>query len=1479
MQRTLIQSMIATNKKPIIAGFINLPEDFPLLIDVRLGNIYLVLTGVTDNDATKTNTGQTFLAGDEIIWNDTNWTLLGSDVIFFDDGTDVKTVNPRNINLQANGLKDNNVTVPILLGDVGNTSLDTINKTIVGSINEIFNTVSPTDEVQILYVGKGGSDLNAGKRIEQRFLTFGAAYAAAIALTPTSSNQIVIHCIDSGIYDELISATTDYIHIYAPNALLHRTALTGTTLSIRAKASFTFKEITGNSSAVIVSKVVNDNTSYLYCEKIYNNGAGGNISSNIGKLIAKISYVGNTDLGIYSPAYIDLEIDRYEGSTITLQAGSSGSLKINNLISGSINNSGDIKVYDYTDGLSLEKNIFFGGGSQSLAQVTYKTVQVTPQAYGVEAFRGFVDNIGIGDITNNITGIAGISAQSAASGTITLARGVRGGINILDSGNITNGYAITATSPYTPGAGIITNLYGVYIDAQSDANVINAYGLAQEGISDINYLMGSVGIGIKVPTNKLDVDGDIRVRGNSIKDLNNYSRFEMSSRTDIRNNIGSNFISVPASSLNIGLGGETTPETIVEITNIEPYITIHNSTEEDIEGGREGKIIFKGEQSGAEETTLALIQASHDGTLDDEKGDLIFHTNDGSDGITPTERMRIDSDGNIGIGVTDPLAFLHIAGATTGKSSLRIPAGIEPTSPAIGDIFTDITILKFFNGTVWDILNDPYTTTGIIEFDGLSINADPTKFDVGAGYGLDVDYTDPLNPEKEKTPWIAQTAITPTFLTSEVGTFLGIDKSGTIIQQVLDFDREQLSTIKRIGRLSHFNKTTITNTYDFPLTVETNLDFAAYVMARGTIKLDGAEVQENTTDLSIKITAGYYTRIGASDNRDSQNFPKSSLLTAPSFFPAWREAVTFNAELGSLTTQIDTTHYDDGSGTLATMTDGYYGNVYIYFFPYKNTQTIFQLYGHAEYTSIQSASDNAGSTDFFIPDDIKGGVLLAAISYQKGITDLTAAVANNTAIITLSDEQGVITNNFKNRATSLIPINFKTDFPPPIGGIIQLVSGNKYVLHRNINLGTDKINFPVDGTGGLSAVGGKVLTYTGTEALLNSNMGANTFFRVSTIIFNCPAGGSVFSLDGDTSARLVFESIAVINASGMGTIDNVASTIIHSSLKNIGTGLVLNDVAAFGLSETILTDWKNQSTTFVSFTGSTPSISVRDNIYDLQSNEYFIDIDSGTTLNSCSVKDNLTTGSADNFWAPGSRKQDDIYISVIDNSLVESSTISGEFFSEGNTTTFTDIPAINAFVLLDTGISFTSDSVSRLSVSADGIITYLGFATNSISIDGNINLDPQTASKNVRARFFILEKEAFITTFDNTVNRVLETATARVNGDIICYKNAAGTLPAELRKNVIYFVINKTTDSYQLSYIPGGAAISFTDDGTPINSYSLVKAHGATGRANITASNPIDLVPHALVPLRQSDQVFCAVQNATDAVNLLVRDVTYSVSK
>ena len=78
----------------------------------------------------------------------------------------------------------------------------------------------------------------------------------------------------------------------------------------------------------------------------------------------------------------------------------------------------------------------------------------------------------------------------------------------------------------------------------------------------------------------------------------------------------------------------------VTATDSTPEVTIVNNTHEDSDGGREGKLIFKGQQSGGEESTLAEIEANHHGSSDDEKANLIIRTNDGSDGASPTERLK-----------------------------------------------------------------------------------------------------------------------------------------------------------------------------------------------------------------------------------------------------------------------------------------------------------------------------------------------------------------------------------------------------------------------------------------------------------------------------------------------------------------------------------------------------------------------------------------------------------------------------------------------------------------------------------------------------------------------------------------------------------------------------------------------------------------------------------------------------------------------
>ena len=143
----------------------------------------------------------------------------------------------------------------------------------------------------------------------------------------------------------------------------------------------------------------------------------------------------------------------------------------------------------------------------------------------------------------------------------------------------------------------------------------------------------------------------------------------------------------------------------ISATDTTPEITLKNTTETDADGSRSGKITFKGEQSGGEESTLAQIVASHDTAVDNEAGDLIFKTNDGSDGTSPTERLRIDS---------------------TGKSTFKDDVGIEGETPTLQMYDTNVT------NNVMDVSYDEYLTFDIDPNNargnsGLIIKADGTE--------------------------------------------------------------------------------------------------------------------------------------------------------------------------------------------------------------------------------------------------------------------------------------------------------------------------------------------------------------------------------------------------------------------------------------------------------------------------------------------------------------------------------------------------------------------------------------------------------------------------------------------------------------------------------------------------------------------------------------------------------------------------------
>ena len=122
-----------------------------------------------------------------------------------------------------------------------------------------------------------------------------------------------------------------------------------------------------------------------------------------------------------------------------------------------------------------------------------------------------------------------------------------------------------------------------------------------------------------------------------------------------------------------------------------PTLTLKNTTEENTDGGCESLIKFN-DHAG---NTLARIQGSHDGTLDDKKGDLILSTNNNSSlqtGLTIDSSQLSTFAGNVTV-TGNTITFGN--GATIVNTSGTVLTITEATTAFEGAITAtgDITAL------------------------------------------------------------------------------------------------------------------------------------------------------------------------------------------------------------------------------------------------------------------------------------------------------------------------------------------------------------------------------------------------------------------------------------------------------------------------------------------------------------------------------------------------------------------------------------------------------------------------------------------------------------------------------------------------------------------------------------------------------------------------------------------------------------------
>lgn len=235
-----------------------------------------------------------------------------------------------------------------------------------------------------------------------------------------------------------------------------------------------------------------------------------------------------------------------------------------------------------------------------------------------------------------------------------------------------------------------------------------------------------------------------------------------------------------------------------------------------------------------------------------------------------------------------------------------------------------------------------------------------------------------------------------TYLTSSQYSHLYIDENGDLQQQIDNFTPEQYLEKIPLGTLAHLNKATIDSFGEEKQTVYASSEQAnQFIRAFGPLKQQGYDLSASGSSLGFNSATGTSFRLGGFYSKNPNN---PSLFDTPALESTGRTVRVYQSSseggfvgdinAGNFYDTIDPTKYDDGSGTLATISGSTttIQRVYIGATSYR----YYVYYGQETYDSIATALNNLTTEAF--TESITTSKSLTFIGYivaQANATDLS----------------------------------------------------------------------------------------------------------------------------------------------------------------------------------------------------------------------------------------------------------------------------------------------------------------------------------------------------------------------------------------------------------------------------------------------------------------------------------------------------------
>ena len=287
---------------------------------------------------------------------------------------------------------------------------------------------------------------------------------------------------------------------------------------------------------------------------------------------------------------------------------------------------------------------------------------------------------------------------------------------------------------------------------------------------------------------------------------------------------------------------------------------------------------------------------------------------------------------------------------------------------------------------------------GVVSYSGSTINVSKGSAIVN---NLNASTGSEVSPNFTYVQWPAYSQVA-TYLTSSQNTYIYVDDSGVIHQQPTYFTSTQYAHSIPLGRVTHANYTSITGAgSNVQTTYDSDQQQNSFIRAFGPIKINGLTLAPKVSGMQISIGSGETYNLGGFYSQDP-NHPSSYVSNAfptASIARAYRSGsnIVLDNNGGSFYTTIDSTKWDDGTGTLNSMASGDWQIQRVFVNPVTGRTVIY--YGqYGTYTTLLNALQYLATDPFVEGEFTAKSLVFVGYIVLKGNTSNLADTTNNVFI-------------------------------------------------------------------------------------------------------------------------------------------------------------------------------------------------------------------------------------------------------------------------------------------------------------------------------------------------------------------------------------------------------------------------------------------------------------------------------------------------